>query len=213
MVLHHGKALQQMLSEKGVTVEQLMTLLKCNRAAVQRLYRQSAIDQSILRTIESLTGIQLLKLMGTDNPADTGTQTGTDERMSEGEFAEVFLVEDSELDAHIFKLTFEKAAKARKLLVFLNGKSAIDKLLELFINSPEHLPSHIFLDLKMPVMDGAQFLENFYRLNLDPDHKIKTHVLTSSVFYSERQTFTRHPLVTSFISKPVNTAIISSIFN
>ena len=65
------------------------------------------------------------------------------------------LVDDDYEDAHIFREALEKVDPDVLCYYALNGRDALDKL-----ESQEiAVPDIIFLDMKMPVMDGTRFLE------------------------------------------------------
>lgn len=64
------------------------------------------------------------------------------------------LVDDDYEDAHIFREALEKVDPDVLCYYALNGQDALDKL-----ESQEiAIPDLIFLDMKMPIMDGTKFL-------------------------------------------------------
>lgn len=90
----------------------------------------------------------------------------------------VLLVEDSVDDVLIIKKSWKKGCIRNKLFVVNNGAKALQFLHKEgeYANAPT--PCLILLDLKMPVMDGFEFLE---RIKGDEEFKaIPVVVLTSS---------------------------------
>jgi len=71
----------------------------------------------------------------------------------------LLLVEDSEDDAFFFKRTLKKSGVTCELHHVINGAEAIEFLQNAASGEPEKLPYAIFLDLKMPVLNGFEFLE------------------------------------------------------
>ena len=71
----------------------------------------------------------------------------------------VLLVEDSEDDAFFFKRTFQKSGFACELHHVTDGAQAIDYLREAIKSNNSNLPRTIFLDLKMPVLNGFEVLD------------------------------------------------------
>jgi CheY-like chemotaxis protein len=69
------------------------------------------------------------------------------------------LVEDSEDDAFFFKRTFQKSGVTCSLCHVTNGAEAVDFLENARSSEPQNLPFAIFLDLKMPVLNGFEVLE------------------------------------------------------
>jgi CheY-like chemotaxis protein len=71
----------------------------------------------------------------------------------------VLLVEDSEDDAFLFNWRFEQARVTCVIHHTLDGASAIEFLKNASGTDPDSLPVVIFLDLKMPVMNGFEVLD------------------------------------------------------
>src|SRR4051812_6820580 len=77
------------------------------------------------------------------------------------ELGVILLVEDREDDVLLIKRAFDKIGLANPVQVARDGQEAVEYLLgeEEFSNREEHpLPSLILLDLKMPRMNGFEFL-------------------------------------------------------
>ena len=70
----------------------------------------------------------------------------------------VLLVEDSPDDAYFFQRQLNKLPKPLSLHHVSDGKAAVDLIGESYTSSAR-LPDAVFLDLKMPVMNGFEVLE------------------------------------------------------
>jgi CheY-like chemotaxis protein len=70
----------------------------------------------------------------------------------------VLLVEDSEDDAFFFERAFEKSGITCSLQRAADGAEAVN-FLRNGLASPEQLPRVVFLDLKMPFLNGFEVLE------------------------------------------------------
>ena len=70
----------------------------------------------------------------------------------------VLLVEDSEDDAFFFKRTFQKSGANCLLHHVLDGAAAVGVLKQAAVSDALQFPVAMFLDLKMPVMNGFEVL-------------------------------------------------------
>src|SRR5437870_399139 len=70
----------------------------------------------------------------------------------------LLLVEDDENDAFFFTHTLEKSGMTCSLSHVTDGRMAVDFLQKASKEQRESLPRTIFLDLKMPVLNGFEFL-------------------------------------------------------
>lgn len=124
----------------------------------------------------------------------------------------VLLVDDDEINNFISIKLIKKAILNTNITACLNGKFAIDQLLELQQKDPESLPDYILLDINMPIMNGWDFLDEYKRLGIDPLKKTKIYIISSSVFSNDISKAKSYALVQDFISKPLNVERIKEIF-
>jgi CheY-like chemotaxis protein len=78
-------------------------------------------------------------------------------------------------------------------------------------SQPEKLPDVIIVDLNMPVFSGWDFLERFQEMSPGIQKNIKVHVLSSSIRPSDKENAEKYPFVRSFMSKPLEPAMIMNI--
>jgi CheY-like chemotaxis protein len=124
----------------------------------------------------------------------------------------ILLVDDDEINNFISIKLIKKAMTNTTISACLNGKFAIDELLEIQKNDPDKLPDFILLDINMPIMNGWEFLDEYKRLNLDPLGKSKIYIISSSVFSNDISKARSYPLVKNFISKPLSVDKIREMF-
>jgi len=78
---------------------------------------------------------------------------------SEPKTAIILLVEDSEDDAFFFNRTLQKSGMTFSVSHVPDGAQAIAFLQNAMSSGEENFPQTIFLDLKMPVVNGFEVLE------------------------------------------------------
>ncbi|TGE28236.1 response regulator [Hymenobacter metallicola] len=76
----------------------------------------------------------------------------------------VLLVDDDDTTNYLNQLLFQRLAVTEQLLTALNGQEALRVLQNCSPQGPSPCPTLILLDMKMPVMDGFEFLEAYVRL-------------------------------------------------
>ena len=93
----------------------------------------------------------------------------------------VLLVDDDQTTNYLSELLFKRLAVADKVLVALNGQEALNMLHEHCEHATGDCPALILLDVKMPVMDGFQFLEAYAKLPYMEQKAIVIVMLTTSL--------------------------------
>lgn len=213
---HYGQIVEYVVRKAGYNAADLALRTNTNKRNIYHLFQARSLRTDIIYKIGCVIqhdfAQEFPELFHNKNSGDDYTRDKKSLNTDSNKPAKIFIIDDIELDIVIFKITLNRVLKDSNVNVFYNGESAISKLLEISINEPAFLPDHIFLDLNMPVMDGWDFLEEFHRLNIDPLHKVKIHILSSSIFYSEIEKLLSNPLVGNFISKPVELEKIKTIF-
>lgn len=99
----------------------------------------------------------------------------------------VLLIDDDDTTNYLNKRLLNEMRVAREIRILKNGKEAIDYLSKACsdqVSAAYKCPDLIFLDIKMPTMDGFEFLEEYQRLGLDAsDHVIILMLTSSASFY------------------------------
>ena len=111
-----------------------------------------------------------------------------------------FLVDDSEVDLFIQKKFIELSSFAENVITF---SSPIKALEALQATKNSDVPSLIFLDLNMPLLNGFEFLEKINALSNGISEKVKVVILSSSNSPADRLRAKEFPNVINFFSKPL----------
>ncbi|MGV8877860.1 MAG: response regulator [Sphingobacteriaceae bacterium] len=125
----------------------------------------------------------------------------------------VLLVDDDEINNFIARKLINKVVPNTLITTALNGKLALEHLIETKSSCPQKLPSHIFLDINMPVMDAWSFLEEFKDNKINTEHDIQIFIISSSVFSHDIQRAKSYNCVSDFITKPLSVEKIKKIFD
>jgi CheY-like chemotaxis protein len=122
----------------------------------------------------------------------------------------VFLVDDNYIDNIINQKILEVCQFAKEIKTFELPNLAINYLKE---NSRDahNLPEVIFLDIRMPEIDGFAFLDALKTIPELDLSRLKIYILSSSLDPQDRKQLENHPSANYFISKPLTAEIISKL--
>ena len=112
------------------------------------------------------------------------------------------IIDDSELDCFIARKFIEHTDKNLKVSTYQSGKLAMAQILADADNKAMPL-TVILLDLRMPIMNGFQFVADFDKLPIDLKRKYRIHILSSSRNRNDIQRILTHPVVHSIVEKPL----------
>ncbi|SNC63671.1 Response regulator receiver domain-containing protein [Hymenobacter gelipurpurascens] len=120
------------------------------------------------------------------------------------------LVDDDQTTNYLNRKLLERLAISDRILVAHNGQEALDILTNTCHHATPSCPVLIFLDIKMPVMNGFEFMEAYLQLPLAQQHSIIIVILTTSLHPVDMQRISQLP-VSGFLSKPLSREHIDSV--
>ncbi|MRX47186.1 response regulator [Pedobacter puniceum] len=120
------------------------------------------------------------------------------------------LVDDNFIDNMINQKILNNSDFAEQIVVKQSCESAIQYLQEL-INLQEELPEIIFLDIRMPIKTGFDFLVEFQQLQSPAKDNVKIVMLSSSLDPSDHKKVTEFNNVTDFFGKPLTSDLLKDI--
>src|SRR5688500_12624952 len=99
----------------------------------------------------------------------------------------ILLIDDDETTNHVNLRTLKRTNVAADIKIFMNGEQALNYLKTKgepgITGDAVKYPDLIFLDIKMPIMDGFEFLDSYQDLNLHTTIPTQIMMLTSSASF------------------------------
>lgn len=118
------------------------------------------------------------------------------------------IIDDDIVYVNLVKKLIQLKKLCDNILVFKNGKEAID-----FFKDSKSLPDLILLDLNMPIMNGWEFLEEFTPINKESDKISSLYVVSSSIDPVDSEKAKSIDCVRDYISKPISMQSFEQIFS
>ncbi len=120
----------------------------------------------------------------------------------------ILLVDDDETTNHVNLRTLKRTNLARDIKIFMNGEQALEYLKSACLPGENkagyRCPDLIFLDIKMPIMDGFEFLDEYQELNLNSMASTQIMMLTSSASFYDLNRLEKYEVVKRHFSKPLS---------
>ncbi|MEP7264291.1 MAG: response regulator [Bacteroidota bacterium] len=123
--------------------------------------------------------------------------------MSGANYKKVMVIDDTELDRFIADRVLRKYNFAEQVVMVDSARAGLDYLKSL-VDSPQELPQLIFLDIRMPDIDGFGFLEQYAEL---PEVIRKNSIimmLSTSLDSYDHERARNNPYVSKFLNKPLS---------
>lgn len=122
----------------------------------------------------------------------------------------VMLIDDNDID----NLINSRIMTAHNFAATVDVKTSTEGALEALRAMNEestNLPSLIFLDLQMPVLDGFAFLEEFEKLSDAVKNNCRIVVLSSSISPEDINRASTNKFVIKYINKPLSEMYLDAI--
>ena len=127
----------------------------------------------------------------------------------------IMLVDDDDTTNYLNHRLLEGLNAAKKIITIKDGEQALSYLSNACDTSKSEefpCPDLIFMDIKMPVMDGFEFLKAYQDASLAAKKNINLFMLTSSASFYDLEHLKQFPEVKRHYSKSLTETDVKDIF-
>jgi CheY-like chemotaxis protein len=122
-----------------------------------------------------------------------------------GSYKTCLLIDDNYIDNFVTSRLLENSKFADTVIIHQSSAEAIEALRDGAIT-----PDVIFLDLRMPGMDGFEFLQEYDKLDIVKDG-VKIFMLSSSLDPTDLRRSVDNKYITQFLHKPLTKKILEEL--
>lgn len=123
------------------------------------------------------------------------------------------IIDDDDMYINLITKIIDIKKLSKNLLIFKNGKEALDYFVGALQNLEEReIPQVILLDLNMPVMDGWQFLSELSKYDFPRLKYTTLYIVSSSINPADFERSRAVEMVCDFLVKPVNIEDLEAVF-
>ncbi|QWX83375.1 response regulator [Cellulophaga sp. HaHaR_3_176] len=126
------------------------------------------------------------------------------------EIIDTCVIDDDPICVFGMKRAMKGLNFSKNISVYTNGLDAINGFKKI-LTEGKKLPSVVFLDLNMPIMDGWEFLEDFVKI---PNHNregVNIYIISSSVDPADILRAKEISAVTNYYIKPITSKGLNEI--
>ncbi|WP_323758123.1 response regulator [Roseivirga sp.] len=125
----------------------------------------------------------------------------------------ILLIDDDDATNFIHQVIIKKSNVVEQIVTTLNGKQALEYLTSSgkYSDAQKTLPSLVFLDINMPVMDGWAFIEAYQALSEDIKKQMVIVMLTTSYDPDDKERALQISEISEFEKKPMTFDMLDKI--
>jgi len=120
-------------------------------------------------------------------------------------FKTCLLIDDNYIDNFVTRKILQNSRFAEDIVVIGSASEALN-----ILRSGNIKPDVIFLDIRMPDMDGFDFLEEYEKIDIEKEN-IRIYMLSSSLDPLDMMKSSGNKYITQFIHKPLSQKILQEL--
>lgn len=124
----------------------------------------------------------------------------------------IMVIDDDNDYSFLTKRILQRAGVGKIIITASNGLEAVRLLKNISSREEEKMPELILLDLKMPIMDGFEFLEEATKMPQLNFNQTRIYITTSSVLPKDKEKAYNYPIA-GFIPKPITKDALRTLFS
>jgi CheY-like chemotaxis protein len=121
-------------------------------------------------------------------------------------FNTCLLIDDNYIDNFVTRKILETSNFADNIFVMQSPQEAIEAL-----RTGKIKPNVIFLDIRMPLMTGFEFLQEYDTLTIDNKQDIKIFMLSSSLDPIDMNNSKGNKWIAQFVHKPLTRQVLEDL--
>ena len=122
-------------------------------------------------------------------------------------FKTCLLIDDNYIDNFVTRKILESGNFVEEIVVRQSPGDAIEAL-----KIGAVVPDVIFLDIRMPMMSGFEFLEEYDKLSIANKENIKIYMLSSSLDPTDMKQSVLNKYISNYIHKPITNKALDDLF-
>ena len=130
--------------------------------------------------------------------------------MSVNNLQRILLIDDDAGNNTVSRIFLKRVVLETEIVPFTDPVKGLDYISTEYTAKPVN--TILLLDINMPVLSGWDVLDKFSDMLNDIKKYFTIFILTSSINIDDKQKAAAHPLVNSYIEKPMTIGLLKSIF-
>ena len=127
-------------------------------------------------------------------------------------FENILLIDDNEINNVMHERLIEIAGFGQNIAVMPSGVDALEYFKTVVANDLSKVPDVIFLDIRMPIIDGFGFMDEYVKLAPEINTKPKVIMLSSTLDEQDYGRAKEFPQIINFLVKPLSVDKLNTVF-